>query len=817
MPEVHVQEETKIIDKSTINLPGSSIQTSDYIIIGNQEHLIDRDTIEDILITKSISEGSITKINYAFKNLGQSRQISFSWKNKIDSKYDRINEFPLSESFTTRNPELKLYSHDIFTYFLTFKDMELAFGAVTITYDPDTRTLTAVSDKRPLSSGKELIMDPGGGSVPAITINHPANNSVVSENKSVSLNFTVVDDQSPIYLMQIFASNESSPSTADLVYWNSSGTNNTETIYNWSSPVTDSDDPDLMLLFHFDNNTAFGENESNVYDFSGNGNNGTIPSSGPTVAGAKLGRARFFGNLLDIITNPYINVSDSLTLRFNTSFSITAWVYDESTSGARIIAKKGQTDVNYNCRLNNDKLSFVVENSSGTSTTTAASNIPGEVWVHIACIYNGTHILLYENGVQTGTPVKVDSTILTSSEILTIGNTIVGGSAWQGSIDELAIWNRTLSSSEIMDLYRLRNDTYYWYVKADDGTLSSTSSTRQFYIGEPFLQSQELYPSSPIDTDNLELNATCVDAEQPTLTAYYIVYRNSTINQSESAISVSNNTQTILRTITHGNTTPAEQWYAEVWCYDGKYNTTHWNTSIRTIQTPPQAQNVLLNSTDYLNRTTGNLNGSFTYFDADSNSQARNETKWYLNGVENTSFTNLTNITSGNLSAGQTWIFSVRVNDGTEWSSWVNSTSLNISSLLFTPTDSTAKTHNILGSAGGNMTTNSSVSTVNQTLNFTHPTWGKRLELKAHFSNDNVNLGPLTIRASVYKTAVNLAGTSGIDSGNHTLFLPNNFNSGFFVCPNATSLAQVNVSCPGRVLFSHSEASAKNNKAGNHC
>lgn len=43
-----------------------------------------------------------------------------------------------------------------------------------------------------------------------------------------------------------------------------------------------------VLLLHFNNDSAYGENDTHVYDFSGNGNNGTITSAIWNSSGGKL-------------------------------------------------------------------------------------------------------------------------------------------------------------------------------------------------------------------------------------------------------------------------------------------------------------------------------------------------------------------------------------------------------------------------------------------------------------------------------------------------------------------------------------------------
>ena len=76
-------------------------------------------------------------------------------------------------------------------------------------------------------------------------------------------------------------------------------------------------------------------------------------------------------------------------------------------------------------------------------------------WYHLAFTYNGSNITLYKDGevvdgaILTG---QMPSTNSGNTE-LAIGAHRAGGGEFNGSIDEVMIWNRALSETEIMRLY----------------------------------------------------------------------------------------------------------------------------------------------------------------------------------------------------------------------------------------------------------------------------------------------------------------------------------------------------------------------------
>ncbi|MDP7457505.1 MAG: DUF4215 domain-containing protein, partial [Candidatus Woesearchaeota archaeon] len=100
---------------------------------------------------------------------------------------------------------------------------------------------------------------------------------------------------------------------------------------------------------------------------------------------------------------------------------------------------------------------------------------------------------------------------------------------------------------------------------------------------------------------------------------------------------------------------------------------------------------------------------------------------------------------------------------------------------------------------------NESVYYDNQTINLSHPTWGLRFKVFAHFEQDNVNLTNLSINASATKTVVNGTLISGVEQ-NYTILVANTSALGVYICPNATILEHVNISCPDKVSFTYEDA-----------
>jgi hypothetical protein len=100
------------------------------------------------------------------------------------------------------------------------------------------------------------------------------------------------------------------------------------------------------------------------------------------------------------------------------------------------------------------RLQLYLDTGNGLSFATMSNSVSllGN-WAHIVATYNGSTSQIYVNGVPSGTPGITASgnlRIINSSTLL--GEGYVGPN-YKGNVDELIIWNRSLSSTEVTQLY----------------------------------------------------------------------------------------------------------------------------------------------------------------------------------------------------------------------------------------------------------------------------------------------------------------------------------------------------------------------------
>ncbi len=94
---------------------------------------------------------------------------------------------------------------------------------------------------------------------------------------------------------------------------------------------------------------------------------------------------------------------------------------------------------------------------NGDTLTTDPGDIGNETWYHAVAVVNSTGTTLYVNGTIVDTTThSINLGTTTDDNAFGVRDLGSGGGKdnfWQGEIDECGYWNRTLTSSEVTDLY----------------------------------------------------------------------------------------------------------------------------------------------------------------------------------------------------------------------------------------------------------------------------------------------------------------------------------------------------------------------------
>jgi prepilin-type N-terminal cleavage/methylation domain-containing protein len=204
----------------------------------------------------------------------------------------------------------------------------------------------------------------------------------------------------------------------------------------------------LVGYWNFDEGTG-----TTAYDSSGSGNNGGWYGTTPYYVTGKVGP--YTGNF-DGSTD-YVDAGVSTVLNFGSgNFSMVAWIKTSQTPSVvgRIITKRAAGgDSSWYSLFINPSGYLQLETTGGNGNSTVAVN--NGQWHQIVAVKVGTAISYYVDGSAAGTTTGAANITTTSN--LTIGDWIgaPGTQNFSGQIDDVRIYNRALSQSEISQLYTL--------------------------------------------------------------------------------------------------------------------------------------------------------------------------------------------------------------------------------------------------------------------------------------------------------------------------------------------------------------------------
>jgi len=184
-------------------------------------------------------------------------------------------------------------------------------------------------------------------------------------------------------------------------------------------------------------------------DSSGNGNTGTLANE---LMWTGFGELNFDG------VDDYVDCGNDPSLNLTSNLTIAAWINPISfgQGGYGRIVDKGSSSTGFSFFLNeaNNGLGYVIY--GGTLVWSDASVIALNQHQYVAVVYNGfsSTITFYVDGLPVGSSNYQTNPIDSSNDPLFIG--IRGydlNRAFDGLIDDVRVYNRALSSTEIQQLY----------------------------------------------------------------------------------------------------------------------------------------------------------------------------------------------------------------------------------------------------------------------------------------------------------------------------------------------------------------------------
>ena len=173
------------------------------------------------------------------------------------------------------------------------------------------------------------------------------------------------------------------------------------------------------------------------------------------LSGGKFNGAYEFDGVDD-----FVNVSNDASLDFDYGkpFSLCTWFKADSLTNSRLIKKEDSNNDGYRLQFNNGEVRFTVreDNDFLYRVETSIPSPSTDVWRFVCGTFNGSNSIdafkIYMDGaedIDTATGNGPGVSFSRPSATLTIGN------LFNGTIDEVMLFNKSLSASEISTIYGL--------------------------------------------------------------------------------------------------------------------------------------------------------------------------------------------------------------------------------------------------------------------------------------------------------------------------------------------------------------------------
>ncbi len=585
------------------------------IYVNGTDVTSDQTILTNFAINRSIQVGIMSDLNFPFKGSIDEFQI---YNRSLSSGQIALL---YSNSTTIHNSTIGSEIGNLFSACVTPNDL-LGDGTTTCS---NNLTILAVA------TATETTYSPNA------TLYKPNNATIFRDVGNITLNGTVTDDNGDrMKFVRMYASRYLYPNGTWLVQEWLDVLNGPSLQYNIPSVPIQDDDPQssgALLIFHFDNQSDYGEPQfGRVYDFSGNNLNATANSN-------IYPRRGKMGGGLDVNSNSLgANVSNTEYLIGKKNITYLAWVNTSTLSPlgyARVIFDKWDLATGFGFSVRQQKLSSNLQLFFDAITVTVSSFFTAaNVWHHLAVVLHAAGTFeVYRDGIlfTNGTY----SSITANNNPFSIGSRYDGTqhlNDFPGTIDDVAVFNRSLSAEEIMNIAKLKSGTYYWYLNMTDNSTSALnggSPVRTFIVNRyPNITNFSLTPSPANTTNQLACTFKILDDETSAMTADINFYNGTRLAETYVGGSFNNGT-VYTQAATSGLQAKGESWSCGVTNIADSIYLTHgsWDgansTPVTIVNTPP-SQPVLLEPAH--GNVTTNIRPRFRWTASDADNDSLNFT-----------------------------------------------------------------------------------------------------------------------------------------------------------------------------------------------
>jgi hypothetical protein len=189
----------------------------------------------------------------------------------------------------------------------------------------------------------------------------------------------------------------------------------------------------------------------------------TTVSSG---MGGTHGALSFNGSSDEIVAGNETSTRGTAALTVTVWVKVNAWQYSNTYKDAGVISTRNGGLAGWQIVLDGGYpstghryFSWGVQTVNGWFSPTSVTDYNTGQWYFLTATYDGAHVVLYVNGDQNSSKVATGNLISNDAPVW-IGNYYDKTNRYMnGSIDDIRIYNRVLTSTEILELYNSGSGT----------------------------------------------------------------------------------------------------------------------------------------------------------------------------------------------------------------------------------------------------------------------------------------------------------------------------------------------------------------------
>ena len=188
-----------------------------------------------------------------------------------------------------------------------------------------------------------------------------------------------------------------------------------------------------------------------------------------SATGATLAGSGYTYGVIFTASTDKISFSDISSLNLTSNISVMGWIYPKSFGGG----SSGRIYDKFKTTVPQSGFALWVDNNIGTNAiaygtgwvvSTSVARLSNQVslntWQHFAAVHSGTTVTFYKNGSSIGSSNSITAPSNASGIAACIGNNAGGTNNFDGTLGTIRIYNRTLSATEIKQIYDSQRARY---------------------------------------------------------------------------------------------------------------------------------------------------------------------------------------------------------------------------------------------------------------------------------------------------------------------------------------------------------------------